>query len=260
MKSLPPFLVTDDLLNELGTLAAPSMLAVALRAAVTGLGAVYPEGLTLFSYTAEFKQGARKGDEVMVALEETASAYPGDREFDVHFSKGEKFGGIGRWHLVFSQPASGHALPCDIRLVAADGRTDSELWRPEFTIATGQLIEDAQSLLWLAGQCARRYMKRLDAEFAAAIEPDDDLESRIYGGIAVASHQIRWPSSGEILRCALEYQLPLSSQQGRKMVFDGMLLAGGEAGTYLLGTFRFTVMRLNAQRSSIYPDGSKERI
>ena len=43
------------------------------------------------------------------------------------------------------------------------------------------------------------------------------------------------------------------------MIFQGVLTADGEQETYLLGTFRFTVVRLNAQRLSVYPDGSTER-
>jgi len=264
VKHLEPFAVTPNLLNELGTLAAPSMLAAALQAAFAELGAAGSETLTLLSYSAEFKEGAREGDSVQVTIEETASRLTNDSEFDVFFSKGEKIGRIGKWHLVFSKPAEGHPLPYRISLAAADGLTDSQLWRPEPAIATGNLVADAQSLLWLAGQSARSYMKRLDSEFAASgpeLKFIDDVKTRIYGGIVVACQMLRWPAPEERLHSALQHQLPLQqqAQQDKKMVFDGVLVADRDAETYLLGTFRFTVMRLNAHRLSIYPDGSTER-
>lgn len=261
MKHSEPLVVTKNLLNELHTFAAPCMLEAALQAVLSELGAAASNALTLFSYRAEFKEGAREGDSVQVAIEETAGALPGDREFDVYFSKGEKIGRIGKWHLVFTKRTEGHPLPYRIGLAAADGRTDTQLWKPEPTVATGNFLEDAPSLLWLEGQCARRYMLRLDSEFAAEVKLDDDVETRIYGGIAVVTHLTRWPVPGEILRCAVQYQLPLRQQprQDRKMVFDGVLVADQGTETYLLGTFRFTVMRLNAQRLSIYPGGATER-
>jgi hypothetical protein len=263
VKHLESFAVTPNLLNELGTLAAPSMLAAALRAAFTELGVADSQTLSLFCYTAEFKTGARERDNVQLAIEETTGALPGDREFDVYFSKDEKIGRVGKWHLVFAKHAETHPLPYSIRLAAADGRTDSQLWRPEPAIATGNLTEDAQALLWLAGQSARSYMKRLDGEFAAGapeVNFSDDLQTRNYGGLGVITHFIRSPALGEILHCALQYQLPLKHQpqQNKKMVFDGVLVAERDADTYLLGTFRFTVVRLNAQRVSIYPNGSTE--
>ena len=262
MKHLEPILVTQELLNELGTLAAPAMLATALQAAFIELGTAYPE--SLFSYSAEFKEGAREGDSVPLAIEETASALAGDREFDVYFSKGGKTGRVGKWHLVFTPHTQARPLPYNISLAEADGRTDSQLWRPEPSIATGHLVADAQSLLWLAGQSARAYMKRLDTELAAsvpAVEFYDELSTRNYGGIFVVTHMTRWPAPGEILHCALQHQFPLlkQSQQNKKLIFHGALVADRDAETYLLGTFRFTVVRLNAQRVSIYPNGSTER-
>ena len=58
MKQLEPFVVTQPLLNELNTLAAPSMLAAALQAAFAELGDAYPDTLDLYGYSAEFKEGA----------------------------------------------------------------------------------------------------------------------------------------------------------------------------------------------------------
>jgi hypothetical protein len=264
VKHLEPLVVTQPLLNELSTLAAPSMLAAALRAAFTEVGTAYPETLNLCSYSAEFKEGAREGDTVQVALEETAGTLPGNREFDLYFSKGEKLGRVGKWHLAFANRTNARPLPYSISQADADGRTDSQLWRPQPAVATGNLLEDAQSLLWLAGQSARGYMKRLDTEFAAGVpemQLQDDLNTRNYGGIVAVTHMVCWPAPGETLHCALEYQLPLAKQAppDKKMIFHGVLTTERDQVTCLLGTFRFTIVRLNAQRLSIYPDGSTER-
>lgn len=262
VKQLQPLLVSHDLLNELGTLAAPSMLAAALRTAFAELGDAYPQALTLGGYRAEFREGAREGDRIQVALEEVAPGLPGDREFDIYFSKGDKLGRIGKWRLTFGPRAGARLLPYSIAQAEADGRTDAALWRPEPAAATGDLVQDGQSLLWLAGQSARAYMKRLDAEFAAGpdVKLADELETRNYGGILVVMHIAGWPAAGETLHSALQYQLPLRRQSpDRKMVFNGVLTTERAAGTYLLGTFYFTVARIDARRMSIYPDGSTEK-
>ena len=263
MKQLEPFVVTQPLLNELNTLAAPSMLAAAVQAAFAELGDAYPDTLDLYGYSAEFKEGAREGDTVQLALEETAGVPAGNREFDIYFSKNEKLGRVGKWRLVFARRTEARPLSYSLDQANADSRTDNQLWRPQLAIATGDRVKDGQSLLWLAGQSARAYMKRLDAEFAAgnsAIQLQDDLDTRNYGGIVVVMQMAGWPKAGETLHCALDYQLPLAQQSpDRKMIFQGVLTADGEQETYLLGTFRFTVVRLNAQRLSIYPDGSTER-
>ncbi len=264
MKQLEPFVVTQPLLNELNTLAAPSMLAAALHAAFAELGDAYPDTLDLYRYSAEFKEGAREGDTVQLALEETAGAPSENREFDIYFSKSEKLGRVGKWRLVFARRGDVHPLPYSLDQASADDRTDSQLWRPQLAVATGDRVKDGQSLLWLAGQSARAYMKRLDIEFAAGssdIQLQDKLDTRNYGGIVVVMDMIRWPAAGETLHCALDYQLPLATQESpdRKMIFQGVLTADREQETYLLGTFRFTVVRLNTQRLSIYPDGSTER-
>ncbi len=106
-------------------------------------------------------------------------------------------------------------------------------------------------------------MKRLDAEFATGI-PEikliDALATRNYGGILVVTHMACWPTVGEVLHSALQYQLPLHRQSAdRKMVFNGVLTAERTSGTCLLGTFRFTVVRIDARRMSIYPNGATER-
>ena len=264
MKQLEPFVVTQPLLNELNTLAAPSMLAAALHAAFAELGDAYPDTLDLYGYSAEFKEGAREGDTVQLALEETAGVPWRNREFDIYFSKNEKLGRVGKWHLVFARRTDARPLLYSLDQANADGRTDSQLWRPQLAIAIGDRVKDGQSLLWLAGQSARAYMKRLDAEFAAGnpeVQLQDDLDTRNYGGIVVVMQMAGWPKAGGTLHSALDYQLPLAQQTppDRKMIFQGVLTADGEQETYLLGTFRFTVVRLNAQRLSIYPDGSTEQ-
>jgi hypothetical protein len=262
MKQLAPFIVTSDLLNELNTLAAPSMLAAALRAAFTELGAAYPQHLTLAGFTGEFKEGAREGDRVQLAIEE-AAALAEERAFNLYFSKGDTFGRVGSWRLRFAPPAGGRLLPYSISPAVADGRTDRELWRPTPAIATGELVADGQALLWMAGQSARAYLKRLDEEFAAreAVALQDELATRHYGGILVHLYMAGWPTAGQPLRCAVQYQLPLARQPkpDRKLVCNGVLVAEHEDSAELLGTFAFTVVRMNAARSSIYPEGATER-
>ena len=265
MKSLDPLLVTDNLLNELNTLAAPSMLAAALQAIGAELGDAWPDRITLFSYSAEFREGARQGDSVQIAYEEAHGRPPGDRAFRVYFSKAaNQLGRVGKWHLIFAAPHAARLLPYDLSQPAVDGRTDQELWRPEPMVAAGNVLEDAQALLWLAGQSARGYMKRLDQEFAGAAEDivfRDDLSTRQYGGISVTMTLAGWPAQDQVLRCSLLYQLPLLGQpkQDRKMHFHGVLVAEDRETTELLGTFRFTIVRLNGQRQAIYPDGSTEQ-
>lgn len=262
MKRIESILVSQDLLNELGTLAAPSMLAAALRATQAELGDAGLETMTLFSYRAEFKEGARQGDTVQVALEEAGGVPAGERAFNVYFSKGDKLGRVGHWRLVFSGQRAGRRLPYSISQAAADGRTDRELWRPQPVLASGDSVQDGQALLWLAGQSARGYLKRLDQELAATGNYPfyDEVATRIYGGIFVTVHLAQGPEQGQILYCALQHQLPLQNQApDRKMDFHGVLVSGSADDTLLLGTFRFTVARLNAQRAAIYPDGATQR-
>ncbi len=212
MKQLEPFVVTQPLLNELNTLAAPSMLAAAVQAAFAELGNAYPDTLDLYGYSAEFKEGAREGDTVQLALEETAGVPVGNREFDIYFSKNEKLGRVGKWRLVFARRTEARPLSYSLDQANADGRTDSQLWRPQLAIATGDRVKDGQSLLWLAGQSARAYMKRLDAEFAAgnsAIQLQDDLDTRNYGGIVVVMQMAGWPKRRG--NPALRPRLPASS-------------------------------------------------
>jgi hypothetical protein len=262
LKLLDTILVTPNLLNELSTLAAPSMLEVALHAALGELGHVYSG--KLFRYNAEFREGAREGDRVQPAIEETVAASAADREFKVYFSKSDRLGRVGSWHLIFTTQPESRLLSYSLSQVEADGRTDHELWRPEPMVATGNMVTDAQSLLWLAGQSARAYMKRLDQELAASgaeLKSRDDIQSRSYGGISVTASLGRWPQREWTVRCGLHYQLPLAKQPraDKKMVFQGVWITEKADESYLLGTFRFTVVRLNGQRLSIYPDGSTER-
>jgi hypothetical protein len=258
VKTLKPLIVTRPLLNELSTLAAPSMLAAVVKVIGSELGAAFSG--TLCSYTAEFKEGAREGDEVHIALEALTGA-DGDHLFKVYFSKGDTLGRIGTWTVVYADLPPGRPLPWDLAQAAADGRTDHDLWRPETAEATGGLSADGQTLLWLAGQSARAYMKRLDQEFAATTPVADDLDTRIYGGIHVTATMARWPEPGQMLNAAMQYHLPLARQPKaeRKMVFNGVWVASAGNSTELLGTFRFTVARLSGQRQSIFPNGTTER-
>lgn len=254
-------IVTEDLLNELGTLAAPSMLKIALALSADQLGAVYPETMALQSYSAEFKEGARKDDRVLIAYENIAIPSTDAREFRFYFSKTEeKYGRIGHWRLVFSNRGESQLLAYDISEFIAAGRSDRELWQPDPVLATGSMDKDAQMLLWLAGQSSRRYMKRLDEEFAnreTTTLLQDDINTRIYAGAAVVMAFTCWAKIGEPLRCVLHHQPPLGQESNfdRKMVFAGKMIAGELEHTYLLGNFQFTVVRLSAQRTSIYPHG-----
>jgi hypothetical protein len=258
--------VAQGLLNELGTLAAPSMLGIALEMVAEQVGPLYPLGMMLYSYHAEFKEGAREGDTVQVTYEETSSQIPDTKAFIFYFSKSEeRLGRVGNWRLVFSQPTNNPPpLPYDINQPIADGRSDRELWRTQSLLATGETSPDSQALLWLIGQSSRRYMKRLDEVFISNANHDlieDDPETRIYGGIAVNVNVMQWPKPGQPVRCALQYHLPLAQQttQARKINFHGTIVFEERDITYLLGTFYFTVVRLNAQRSAIYVNG-KSRI
>jgi hypothetical protein len=255
--------VTKPLLNELGTLAAPSMLGIALEMAAEQIGPLYPLGMMLYSYHAEFKEGAREGDTVQVTYEEISNHLPDTKTFIFYFSKSEgKLGRVGNWRLIFSQPTSTLPLPYDINQPVADGRSDRELWRPQPLLATGETLQDSQALLWLIGQSSRRYMKRLDEVFTRNTNHSiiqDDPKSRIYGGIAVNVNLIQWPKIGQPLRCALQYHLPLTQQaiQERKMGFHGIMAFEEKGIHYLMGTFQFIVVRLNTQRTPIYANGKK---
>lgn len=255
--------VTQGLLNELGTLAAPSMLGIALEMVTERVGPLYPLGMMLYSYHAEFKEGAREGDTVQVTYKETSSHLPNTRAFIFYFSNSEeRVGRVGNWRLVFSQPTNTLPLPYDISQPIAGGRSDRELWRTQPLLAAGETPQDSQALLWLIGQSSRRYMKHLDEVFSRNTNHSiiqDDPKTRIYGGIAVDVHFIQWPKIGQPLRCALQYHLPLAQQvsQERKMGFHGAMVFEEQGMTYLLGTFQFIVVRLNAQRTAIYADGKK---
>jgi len=261
MKALDDFVVTEALLNEVGTLAAPSMLAVALRAVQAELAQNAAESLTLFSFRAAFKEGARLGDNVLATIE-PGEAQNDAQSFKVQFGKSEEtLGRVGRWELTFAKPSEAPWLPFGIRQAIADGRTDRELWRPQPLVATADMVEDAQSLLWIAGQSARAYMQRLDREFAASASEtpfQDDVNARSYPGIMVSMAITRWPQSGWALRGAVQHQLPLTPESEKKMDFDGTLVAEVENDTLLLGAFRFTVARLSGRREAVYADGAKE--
>lgn len=255
--------VTKSLLNELETLAAPSMLRIALEMAVEQIGPLHPLGMMLYSYQAEFKEGAREGDLVQVTCQETSSPLPNTKGFSFYFSKSEEnLGRVGNWRLIFSQPLPTLPLPYDIHQAIADRRSDRELWRTKPLLATGEIAQDSQALLWLIGQSSRRYMKRLDEVFVSNVGPDliqDDPNQRVYGGIAVVFNVMHWPKIDQPLRCALQYHSPLAQQvnQERKINFHGTMVFEAQGMTYLLGTFQFTVVRLNSQRSAIYVDGKR---
>ncbi len=263
MQTSKSVVVTQSLLNELGTLAAPSMLGIALEMAAEQVGPLYPLGMMLYSYHAEFKEGAREGDTVQVTCQETSSHLSNTKSFSFYFSKTEeKLGRVGNWRLVFSQPIPTLPLPYDINQPIADERSDRELWRTQPLFATGEIAQDSQALLWLIGQSSRRYMKRLDEVFVSKANQgiiQDDPKTRIYGGIAVTFNVIHWPKTGQPLRCAVQYHLPLAQQasQERKMNFHGTMVFEEQGITYLLGTFEFIVVRLNAQRAAIYANGKK---
>ena len=86
----------------------------------------------------------------------------------------------------------------------------------------------------------------------------DDIQRRIYAGIAVTLHLARWPDQGQEIRCALQYQRPLQEQpQSKRMEFPGVLVAQDGSGTSLLGTCRFSVSRLSKERVPVYADGTR---
>jgi hypothetical protein len=260
MKLLTPFVVTKELLNPVETLAAPRMLVAAYRAGRATLSDARPSDMTLASYTAEFKEGAREGDTVNVALEEATGPWPGDHAFSVLFSKGaDTTGRVGKWHLFFAKKQEVRPLPYDITHAIADGLTDRELWQAEPIIATGDEERDVQRLLWPIGQSARAYMKRLDLAFAThpGVTCVDDVPQRIYAGIAVTVHLSCWPSKDQEIRCALQPRHPLQDQlKSKRMEFPGVLVAQDGSETSLLGTCRFSVSRLSKERVPVYGDGT----
>lgn len=263
MKHIDIFTVTQKLLNPVGTLAAPRMLTRAHQAGFAALGKNAMNEMSLAGYSAEFKEGAREGDTVNVTIDEAGGLWPGDRAFRIYFGKGDDASGrVGKWQMIYAKKQETRPLLYDINQAIADGLTDRELWRTEPIIASGDEIKDAPLLLWPIGQSAREYMRRLDVAFAA--EPEvtvaDDLEKRIYAGIAVTVHLIRWPSTGQELRCVLQPQRPLKEQPlSKRMEFHGVLVAQDKSGTYLLGTCRFSVSRVGEKRVPVYADETTER-
>jgi hypothetical protein len=262
MKLLTPLAVTKELLNPVGTLAAPRMLVAAYRAGRAALSDTGLTDMTLVGYTAEFKEGAREGDTVEVALETAPGVWPGDQAFNVLFSKGtDTTGRVGKWHLLFAKKQEARPLPYDITLAIADGLTDRELWQADPIVATGDEERDVQRLLWPIGQSARAYMKQLDLAFAAhpRVTCVDDVQHRIYAGIAVTLHLCRWPDADQEIRCALQHQRSLQEQpKSKRIEFPGVLVAQDGGGTSLLGTCRFSVSRLSEERIPVYADGTRE--
>jgi hypothetical protein len=262
MKLLTPLVVTKELLNPVGTLAAPRMLAAAYRAGRAALSDTGFTNMTLVGYTAEFKEGAREGDTVEAALENATGVWPGDQAFSVLFSKGtDTTGRVGKWHLLFAKRQEARPLPYDITPAIADGLTNRELWQADPIVATGDEERDVQRLLWPIGQSARAYMKQLD--LASAAQPEvtciDDVQHRIYAGIAVTLHLCRWPDVDQEIRCALQHQRSLQEQsKSKRMEFPGVLVAQDGSGTSLLGTCRFSVSRLSKERVPVYMDGTRE--
>ncbi|MCP5424943.1 MAG: hypothetical protein H6970_07730 [Gammaproteobacteria bacterium] len=264
IKSLNPFQVTPELLNEVNTLAAPSMLAAAMRAAYVELGQS-ADGMALFAFQAEFRQGARPAEQVQISIESLDAQEATERVFQVCFGVGEENNGrVGKWQLHFRPTVETKLLPYGVNQAAADGRTDETLWpRPQPSVATGETLDDAQQLLWLAGQCARGYCKRLDEEWVAGVDAatiQDDPHARRYGGIAVTLTLAGWPSKDALLRCVTESHLPLNRQRaGKIMNFQEMLISESGDESFLLGTARFTVARMSAAGAAVYPDGAKDR-
>jgi len=261
-KLLTPFTVTPELLNDVNTLAAPSMLAVALRAAHTELGPA-SEKLALHSYQAEFRQGAREGEQVRVVIERLDHPSPSDRAYQVRFTVGEDTTGrVGKWHLQFGPPSSGRLLPYNLVQALADDRTDRTLWRSDPALASGDSIQDGQTLLWLAGQSARGYFRRLDQELVAGVDPgmlQDDPDTRNYGGIKVITTLASWPEPGCKLYCVPDYQPPLHQQKPSKLLdFQEMLVGEVDNQAYLLGIARFTIVRMGGG-AAVYPNGSREK-
>lgn len=263
MKLIDTFVVTQNLLNPVGTLAAPRMLTRAHQAGFAALGKNAMNETSLVSYSAEFKEGAREGDTVNVTIEETEGVWPGDRAFHTYFGKGDDTSGrVGKWQMIYAKKQDARPLPYDISQAIADGLTDRELWRAEPIVASGEEIRDAPPLLWPIGQSAREYMRRLDVAFAAepGVTIADNPDKRVYAGIAVTTHLSRWPQPGQELRCVLQPQRPLKEQTpSRRMEFHGVLVAQDKTGTYLIGTCRFSVSRVGQNRVPVYADGNIER-
>jgi hypothetical protein len=263
MKRIDTFIVAQKFLNPVGTLAAPRMLTRAHQAGFAALGVNSMNEMLLVAYNAEFKEGAREGDTVNVTLDETEGWWPGDRAFNVLFGKGDDTSGrVGKWRMIYAKKQDTRPLPYDIRPAVADGLTDRELWRTEPVIASGDEIKDAPPLLWPIGQRAREYMRRLDLAFAA--EPGvtiiDNLDKRVYAGIAVTVHFAYWPRKDQELRCALHPQRPLKGQPpSKRLEFHGVLVTQDKTGTYLLGTCRFSVSRVGEKRVPVYADGTQEK-
>ncbi len=260
MRILNTVQVDASLLNEIGTLAAPSMLRMAYRAACAELGSTTPP-LALHCYQATFKQGAREGDAVTVSLDDLSAPDSVERTFRVFFSPPDQTDGrIGQWQLTFAGQGDGR-LPYDITQAQWDRRTDDALWRPDLCQAQGEADVDGPALLWLAGQSARAYFKRLDDNWVdAGGATQDDPETRRYAGIAVTMTLNQWPTAGMRLRCAVDYYRPLQThpKPSKRLDFQGFLVeqAMDESTSWLLGTFRFTIVRVNTLGTAIYPDGS----
>ncbi|MGE0826272.1 MAG: hypothetical protein AB7G75_28820 [Candidatus Binatia bacterium] len=263
MQHIDTFIVAEQMLNPVGTLAAPRMLTRAHRAGFAALGEQAMNEMMLVGYSAEFREGAREGDSVTVTLEETAGLWPGDTAFRILFSKGEdRSGRVGTWQMIYAKSPDTRPLPYDISQAIADGLTDRELWQSEAIVATGNEIKDAPPLLWPIGQSARAYMKQLDLAYAstAGVTIADNIDKRIYAGIGVTTHLARWPQAGQELRCVLQHQRPLQEQApSKRMEFHGVLVAQEQSGTYLLGTCRFSVSRLSEQRIPVYADGTTRK-
>ncbi len=254
------FVVTKELLNPVGTLAAPRMLAAARRVGLAALSEEEQESALLASYSAEFKEGAREGEEVRVSIEPTPVQWEGDRAFTILFSKAaDTSGRVGKWSMAFTKRKNVRPVPYNIDHAIAGGLTNQELWQSGAIIATGDEHRDAQLLLWPIGQSARAYMKRLDQEFCSTsgVAALDDIEQRIYAGVAVTTTMLTWPAKETQLLCALHPQRPLAEQpRGKRLEFHGVLVGQSDGETSLLGTCRFTVSRLNGRKVPIYADGS----
>jgi hypothetical protein len=261
MTHIDTFTVTPKLLNPVGTLAAPRMLTRAHQAGFSALGEHSMSTMSLVGYSAEFKEGAREGDVVNVTIGETEGLWPGDRAFNVLFGKGDDASGrVGKWQMIYAKKQDARPLPYDISQAIIGGLTDRELWRAEPIVASGEEIKDAPPLLWPIGQSAREYMRRLDLAFAAepGVTITDNIDKRVYAGIAVTVHLVRWPKKDQELRCALQLQRPLKEQTpSTRIEFHGVLVAQDKTGTYLLGTCRFSVSRVGQNRVSVFADGTQ---
>jgi hypothetical protein len=261
MKHIDTFTVTQKLLNPVGTLAAPRMLTRAHQAGFSALGEHSMSTMSLVGYSAEFKEGAREGDFVNVTIGETEGLWPDDRAFNVLFGKGDDSSGrVGKWQMIYAKKQDTRPLPYDISQAMIGGLTDRELWRTEPIVASGDEIKDGPLLLWPIGQSAREYMRRLDLAFAAeqGVTIVDNLDKRVYAGIAVTVHLVRWPDKDQELRCALQPQRPLKEQTpSKRMEFHGVLVAQEKTGTHILGTCRFSVSRVGETRVPVYANGAQ---